>query len=229
MAGQAATIAVIAALFGRAAKAAAGGHSTSRCSTARSPRSRTTWRPTWPPARLPRRRGSEGNGGVPSQLFPCVDGGLMVVCGSEPSTGSSARCSGRPELAGDPRSRTTRGASRTGPSREVFGGLTATGKDRRAAGRAGCGRHPLRAGQSLSRVFADPQVAHRGMTVTVDHVQAGPVGCARVRSASPQPRSARRWRRRRWASTPTRCWPTCRHDARGDRAAARTAGDLTRR
>ena len=32
---------------------------------------------------VPVRRGTQGNGGLPSQMFPCADGAVMVVCGND--------------------------------------------------------------------------------------------------------------------------------------------------
>src|SRR6185503_18667945 len=48
---------------------------------------------------VPVRRGTQGNGGLPSQMFPCADGGVMVVCGNDAQYRRFCIALERPELA----------------------------------------------------------------------------------------------------------------------------------
>lgn len=71
---------------------------------------------------VPPRRGTEGNGGLPSQAFECADGGVIVICGSEPQYRSFCDVLGCPDLADDPRFVTN--AQRLAHRRELAEGTT---------------------------------------------------------------------------------------------------------
>jgi len=52
---------------------------------------------------VPVRRGTQGSGGLPSQMFPCADGGVMVVCGNDAQFRRFCSALEHAELADDPR------------------------------------------------------------------------------------------------------------------------------
>lgn len=52
---------------------------------------------------LPHRRGNEGNGGGPAQVFRCVDGHIYISAGNDHNYVDLCRVLGRPELSQDPR------------------------------------------------------------------------------------------------------------------------------
>jgi crotonobetainyl-CoA:carnitine CoA-transferase CaiB-like acyl-CoA transferase len=124
---------------------------------------------------VPVRRGTEGNGGLPSQAFQCADRGIIVICGSEAQYRSFCQVLRHPELADDPRFVTN--SQRLAHRRELaetFGAITRqwpAGELLAALEAAGIPSGPI---NTYPEVFADPQVVHRGMTLTADHVQAGP-------------------------------------------------------
>jgi crotonobetainyl-CoA:carnitine CoA-transferase CaiB-like acyl-CoA transferase len=125
---------------------------------------------------VPPRRGTEGNGGLPSQAFECADGGIIVICGSEAQYRSFCEVLRQPELADDPRFVTN--AQRLAHRRElaeVFNALTRQWQARAllaALEQAGIPSGPI---NSYPEVFADPQVQHRGVAQRVPHPTAGEV------------------------------------------------------
>jgi len=125
---------------------------------------------------VPQRRGTEGNGGLPSQAFACADRSIIVICGSEAQYRTFCEVLRRPDLAEDPRFATnTLRLQHRRELAETFGALTAQWRaaDLLAAlEAAGIPSGPI---NTYAEVFSDPQVVHRGMTVEAEHVQAGPV------------------------------------------------------
>lgn len=125
---------------------------------------------------VPPRRGTEGNGGLPSQAFECADGSIIVICGSEAQYRSFCEVLRYPELADDPRFVTN--VQRLAHRRElaeVFNALTRKWQARAllaALEQAGIPSGPI---NSYPEVFADPQVQHRGVAQRVPHPTAGEV------------------------------------------------------
>lgn len=125
---------------------------------------------------VPPRRGTEGNGGLPSQAFPCSDRSIIVICGSEPQYREFCRVLGHPELGSDVRFATN--SDRLLHRRELaetFGVLTlqwTAGALLAALKEAGIPSGPV---NTYTEVFADPQVQHRQLTLTAEHLEAGPV------------------------------------------------------
>ena len=125
---------------------------------------------------VPPRRGTEGNGGLPSQAFECADGGIIVICGSEAQYRSFCQVLRHPELADDPRFVTN--AHRLAHRRELaetFNALTRQWKSQEllaALEAAGIPSGPI---NRYPEVFADPQVLHRGVAQRVPHPSAGEV------------------------------------------------------
>jgi len=125
---------------------------------------------------IPPRRGTEGNGGLPSQAFECADGGVIVICGSEAQYRSFCQALRQPQLADDPRfvTNTQRLAHRRELA-EVFNALTRQWRMRELLAvleAAGIPSGPI---NRYPEVFADPQVVHRGIAQRVPHPTAGEV------------------------------------------------------
>ena len=128
---------------------------------------------------VPVRRGTQGNGGLPSQMFPCADGAVMVVCGNDEQYRRFCEALGHPELADEPRfvTNSTRVQNRKALT-ETFDAITRQWKQQdilAAMENAGVPAGPI---YDLEQVFNDPQVKHRGMSVEVPHPLSGTVKLA---------------------------------------------------
>jgi crotonobetainyl-CoA:carnitine CoA-transferase CaiB-like acyl-CoA transferase len=125
---------------------------------------------------VPVRRGTQGNGGLPSQMFPCTDGGVMVVCGNDEQYRRFCVALEHPELAGDPRFATN--PLRVGNRRllaDTFDAITRRWRQAdllAAMEAAGVPAGPI---YDLKQVFDDPQAQHRGLATEVPHPLAGSV------------------------------------------------------
>ncbi len=111
---------------------------------------------------------------VPSQVFDCADGQLMLAAGNDGQFAKLCEVAGCPELARDARFATNEGRVR---NRElVIATLEKVMRDRSVAywteklAAAGVPCGPI---NDISAVFADAQVRHRGMRVEVQHPLAG--------------------------------------------------------
>jgi crotonobetainyl-CoA:carnitine CoA-transferase CaiB-like acyl-CoA transferase len=111
---------------------------------------------------------------VPSQVFACADGQLMLAAGNDSQFAKLCETAGRPELARDARFATNDARVR---NRElVISTLEALIRakpltywtEKLAAAGVPCG--PI---NDIAAVFADAQVRHRGMRVEVQHPRAG--------------------------------------------------------
>jgi crotonobetainyl-CoA:carnitine CoA-transferase CaiB-like acyl-CoA transferase len=123
---------------------------------------------------VPVRRGTQGNGGLPSQMFPCADGAVMVVCGNDEQYRRFCTALGHAELGNDERFATnpTRVQNRALLT-ETFDAITRQWRQQdmlAAMERAGVPAGPI---YDLEQVFDDPQVQHRGMAVEVPHPLSG--------------------------------------------------------
>jgi crotonobetainyl-CoA:carnitine CoA-transferase CaiB-like acyl-CoA transferase len=128
---------------------------------------------------VPVRRGTQGNGGLPSQMFPCADGAIMVVCGNDEQYRRFCAALDRAELADDPRFviNSQRVQNRK-PLADTFDAITRQWKKQdllAAMEKAGVPAGPI---YDLEEVFNDPQVQHRGMAVEVPHPLSGTVKLA---------------------------------------------------
>jgi len=126
------------------------------------------------------RRGTQGNGGLPSQMFPCADGAVMVVCGNDEQYRRFCTALGHPELADDPRfvTNSVRVENRK-PLADTFDAITREWRQQdilAAMEKAGVPAGPI---YDLEQVFEDPQVRHREMAVEVPHPLSGTVKLAR--------------------------------------------------
>jgi crotonobetainyl-CoA:carnitine CoA-transferase CaiB-like acyl-CoA transferase len=125
---------------------------------------------------VPLRRGTQGNGGLPSQRFPCADGGVMVVCGNDEQYRRFCEALNHPELAADQRfvSNPQRVLNRKALA-QTFDSITSQWKQQdllEALERVNVPAGPI---YDLQQVFEDPQVKHRQMAVEVPHPLAGTV------------------------------------------------------
>jgi crotonobetainyl-CoA:carnitine CoA-transferase CaiB-like acyl-CoA transferase len=128
---------------------------------------------------VPVRRGTQGNGGLPSQMFPCADGAVMVVCGNDEQYRRFCDALGHSELGNDARFATNplRVHNRK-PLTEAFDAITRQWRQQdmlAAMEKAGVPAGPI---YNLEQVFDDPQVQHRGMAVEVPHPLSGTVKLA---------------------------------------------------
>ena len=125
---------------------------------------------------VPVRRGTQGNGGLPSQMFPCADGAVMVVCGNDEQYRRFCEALGHPALADDERFVTN--PLRVRHRRQLTATLDAVTRQWRQADMlaametAGVPAGPI---YDLKQVFEDPQVQHRGVAVEVPHPLSGTV------------------------------------------------------
>jgi crotonobetainyl-CoA:carnitine CoA-transferase CaiB-like acyl-CoA transferase len=125
---------------------------------------------------VPLRRGTQGNGGLPSQRFPCADGGVMVVCGNDEQYRRFCEALNHPELAADQRfvSNPQRVLNRKALA-QTFDSITSQWKQQdllEALERVNVPAGPI---YDLQQVFEDPQVKHRQMAVEVPPPLAGTV------------------------------------------------------
>ena len=120
--------------------------------------------------KVPPRRGTWGNGGMPAGVFRCTDGELMLVNGNDAQFQRTCAVLGEPGLAEDPRF--LKNNDRVVHGKEImaiFAGLflkqpVAYWLERLEA--VGVPSGPI---NDFDQVFADPHVQFRGMRVNVDH------------------------------------------------------------
>jgi crotonobetainyl-CoA:carnitine CoA-transferase CaiB-like acyl-CoA transferase len=124
----------------------------------------------------PKRFGTSAPAVVPSQMFECADGFIVLVVGNDPQFRRFAEVVGHPEWAKDERfaSNGLRVRNRTilvPLLEEIFRrSPKAYWLERLEA--AGIASGPI---NEISDVFADPQVAARNMIVEVEHPLGGPL------------------------------------------------------
>ena len=120
--------------------------------------------------KVPPRRGTWGNGGMPAGVFRCTDGELMLVNGNDAQFQRTCAVLGEPGLAEDPRF--LKNNDRVVHGKEImaiFAGLflkqpVAYWLERLEA--VGVPSGPI---NDFDQVFADPHVQARGMRVNVEH------------------------------------------------------------
>jgi crotonobetainyl-CoA:carnitine CoA-transferase CaiB-like acyl-CoA transferase len=120
--------------------------------------------------KVPPRRGTWGNGGMPAGVFRCTDGELMLVVGNDAQYARTCAVLGRPDLV-------------TNPKYVKNNDRVANGKELMAIFASEFLKQPVRhwldelekAGvpsgpiNDFAQVFADPHVRERGMEVKVEH------------------------------------------------------------
>jgi crotonobetainyl-CoA:carnitine CoA-transferase CaiB-like acyl-CoA transferase len=122
------------------------------------------------------RRGNGGFGGIPSQAFRCADADIFVVASTPKQWSGLANALGRPELADDLHFSTV--SARIDNRDLVLQTLNAIFAQRTAAewiAALEAADVPVSPVNSMDAVFDNPQTAHRGMRVPVEHPTAGSI------------------------------------------------------
>jgi crotonobetainyl-CoA:carnitine CoA-transferase CaiB-like acyl-CoA transferase len=120
--------------------------------------------------KVPPRRGTWGNGGMPAGVFRCADGELMLVVGNDAQFARTCEVLGAPELATDPKFVTNN--DRVVHAGEIMAILASLFLKNKKAywleklEKAGVPSGPV---NDFEQVFADPQVRWRGIEVKVKH------------------------------------------------------------
>ena len=119
---------------------------------------------------VPVRRGTQGNGGMPSTLFPCADGAIMLTAGNDAQYVRLCDAVERPDLAAHPLFATNNlRVENRDQLTQTFDAVfrrhgVAHWLERLEA--FGIPSGPI---NTIEQVFADPQIRHRGMAVTTPH------------------------------------------------------------
>ena len=120
--------------------------------------------------KVPPRRGTWGNGGMPAGVFRCTDGELMLVVGNDGQYARTCAVLGRPDLATNPRY--LKNNDRVANGKElmaIFAGEFLKQPVKHwldELEKAGVPSGPI---NDFAQVFADPHVRERGMEVKVEH------------------------------------------------------------
>jgi crotonobetainyl-CoA:carnitine CoA-transferase CaiB-like acyl-CoA transferase len=170
MTGLNASIGVMAALYHRDANGGAGQH-IDACLFDTVIASLSHWLQIYLiNGKVPPRRGTWGNGGMPAGVFRCTDGELMLVNGNDGQFQRTCAVLGEPDLAKDPRFLKNNDRVQHGKEiMAIFAGLflkqpVAYWLERLEA--VGVPSGPI---NDFDQVFSDPHVVSRGMRVNVDH------------------------------------------------------------
>jgi crotonobetainyl-CoA:carnitine CoA-transferase CaiB-like acyl-CoA transferase len=126
--------------------------------------------------RTPQRQGNRHPNIMPQDVFQCADGPVVLAVGNDGQYAKMCQALGRPEMATDPRY--AKNADRVRHKDELMpliGQIFGTWKRADlvvAMEQAGVPCGPI---NSISDVFGEPQVKHRGMKFDLPHPQAGSV------------------------------------------------------
>jgi crotonobetainyl-CoA:carnitine CoA-transferase CaiB-like acyl-CoA transferase len=119
---------------------------------------------------VPVRRGTQGNGGMPSGRFPCSDGGIMLTAGNDIQYARLCEAVGRPDLAAHELFSTNvlRVANRDALTKvfdQIFSADTVANWLAKLEA-AGIPSGPI---NDIAQVFAYPPIKHREMAVATPH------------------------------------------------------------
>jgi crotonobetainyl-CoA:carnitine CoA-transferase CaiB-like acyl-CoA transferase len=120
--------------------------------------------------KVPPRRGTWGNGGMPAGVFRCTDGELMLVVGNDGQYARTCAVLGRPDLAANPKY--LKNNDRVANGKELMAIFAGEFLKRPVKHwldeleKAGVPSGPI---NDFAQVFADPHVRERGMEVKVEH------------------------------------------------------------
>jgi crotonobetainyl-CoA:carnitine CoA-transferase CaiB-like acyl-CoA transferase len=120
--------------------------------------------------KMPPRRGTWGNGGMPAGVFRCADGELMLVVGNDAQFARTCQVLGAPELAKD--AKFIKNNDRVTHGKEIMAIFAGYFLKKKVAywleelEKAGVPSGPV---NDFAQVFADPHVRFRGMEIKVDH------------------------------------------------------------
>ncbi|CAN5327497.1 CaiB/BaiF CoA-transferase family protein [soil metagenome] len=118
---------------------------------------------------VPARRGNGGNGGVPSQVFHCSDGAIMLTVGNDGQFVRFCGALGVPQLAADPRfSLGVERIRHRDTLVPMLEGIFLTRDKQHWLDALVAVDIPVGPINDMAAVFADPQVRHRGLRRAVD-------------------------------------------------------------
>ncbi|QTH22606.1 CoA transferase [Rhizorhabdus wittichii] len=119
---------------------------------------------------VPVRRGTQGNGGMPTSKFACSDGAIMITSGNDKQYVALCDAVGHPELATHPRFHTNvLRVQHRDEITEVFDAIFATDTVAHWLEKLGAAGIPSGPINDLEQVFDYPQARHRGMRVRAPH------------------------------------------------------------
>jgi crotonobetainyl-CoA:carnitine CoA-transferase CaiB-like acyl-CoA transferase len=119
---------------------------------------------------VPVRRGTQGNGGMPTSKFACSDGAIMITSGNDKQYVALCEAVGHPELAAHPRFHTNvLRVQHRDEITEVFDAIFATDTVDHWLDKLGAAGIPSGPINTLDEVFAYPQAVHRGLRVRAPH------------------------------------------------------------
>ncbi|MGE0805607.1 MAG: CaiB/BaiF CoA transferase family protein [Burkholderiaceae bacterium] len=126
---------------------------------------------------LPIRRGNtSGGGGVPSGMFACQQGSIVITVGNDEQYKRFCDLIGRPDLASDPRFAVNQArASNREAMAQVLNEVFATAPAEEWQRRLVAGGIAVGQVNDLSQVFQDPQIRARGTEVSVPHRSGKPL------------------------------------------------------
>lgn len=119
---------------------------------------------------VPVRRGTQGNGGMPTGMFPCRDGAIMITSGNDRQYAALCGVVGRPDLAEHPRFVTNvLRVQHRDEITEVFDAIFRADTVANWLEKLGSAGIPCGPINDLAQVFAYPQALHRGLRVRAPH------------------------------------------------------------
>lgn len=119
---------------------------------------------------VPVRRGTQGNGGMPTSMFPCSDGAIMITSGNDRQYVALCTAVGHPELASHPHFLTNvLRVQHRDEITEVFNAIFATNTVDHWLDKLGTAGIPSGPINDLEQVFAYPQAMHRGLRARAPH------------------------------------------------------------
>lgn len=125
---------------------------------------------------VPQRRGTEGNGGLPSQAFPCADRDIVVICGSDAQYRQLCTALQHPALADDERFHTNEQRLRhRAELAQTFASITRQWSSQELLNTLQGMGIPCAPIYGYAEVFSDPHVIERELTFDIEHPLAGPV------------------------------------------------------
>jgi formyl-CoA transferase len=148
---------------------------------------------------------------APYNTYPCTDGHVAIFTSAERHWQSMCGLLGRPDLAKNPEYASTVGRARNmAEIDDIVGAWTITQSKDEVLRLLNEAHVPCAPVKTAREVAHDPHLEARGFWVDIEHPRRAPRAC-RSRPSACMPAANRRSRspRRRWASTPRRCSPSC--------------------
>ena len=119
---------------------------------------------------IPVRRGTQGNGGMPTSKFPCSDGAIMITSGNDKQYIALCAAVGHSELASHPRFLTNvLRVQHRDEITDVFNAIFVTGTVASWLEKLGAAGIPSGPINDIEQVFDYPQSIHRGLRARAPH------------------------------------------------------------